>query len=147
MIKKLPTLPAKLEWLYCSSTLITYLPILPTGLNGLFCDNTYVWELPTLPKYLNTLNCTNTKISVLPELPKILFSLKIKNTHLLIKPNKNEQIEDYEDRWKPIRIEQEVLRTTERVNSLKEELIAFIMHPDRIQTLVDTYGIEILDNF
>jgi len=167
-ITKLPPLPPNLISFVCFSTQITELPPLPASLEKLNCPE-QVSEIPPLPASLKYLNCEyNNKITSLPKLPNglkllIINQLQITdlpplptsltklynyNCPLAIKREEGESIADYEARWVPYREEKaRRLRCQERCRVIKEDLIAEVMHPRRIQKLLDQGGFDALECF
>jgi hypothetical protein len=153
-ITSLPLLPHYLLYLNCSHTQIRELPILPSSLISLNCINTPITELPSLPSSLKTLLCNDTQITEFPPLPPTLKWLGYKNCpNLLIKPIEGKRIQDYEQRWKPIREEQKMKREeleskqrcVEHCLTVKEELMAAAWHPRRVERWINECGIEVLD--
>ena len=144
-ITSLPSLPQYLKYLNCSHTQIRELPILPSSLISLNCINTPITELPPLPSSLKTLLCNDTQITEFPPLPPTLKWLGYNNCpNLLIKPIEGKRIQDYEERWKPIREERaSKQRCQERCLAVKEELIAKAWQPSRIERLLNGgYSLE-----
>lgn len=144
----LPSLPESLEQLECYGTNITQLPSLPTGLKVLFCANNKVQELPSLPKSLKQLYCTYTQVKELPPLPRSLKLVYCVGSPLILKIDDKESIADYEARWIPYREEKAArLRCQGRCLSIKEDLIAEVMHPRRIEKLLELGGFDTLEQF
>lgn len=81
-ITQLPSLPKRLQWLYCTSTRITELPSLPSTLICLECGHTTITRLPTIPGTLRSLYCWETNITVLPEMPESLIELDCSSTQI-----------------------------------------------------------------
>jgi Leucine-rich repeat (LRR) protein len=115
-----------LIYLYCSYTSITELPPLPVGLQNLYCAHTQIIDLPPLPAGLYTLVCNGCP--------------------LVLKRGQSESIAEYEARWIPYREEKASrLRFQERCRVVKEDLIAEVMHPRRIEKLLVEGGWEALE--
>jgi hypothetical protein len=147
-ITSLPILPLGLKILDCSFANISSLPILPSGLEELWCYNTPLTSLPELPSSLEVLLCHNTLISSLPELPSSLKELYCWNTPLLLQRGENESIKDYNARWRVLREELASKdRCQERCRQIKDDLIAEVMHPRRIERLLEMGGWEALECF
>ena len=134
--------------LHISGLNITSLPDLPSTVRLLYCDNTSLKSLPELPPGITMLSCDNTPLESLPELPSSLKVLSCNNTHLAIKRNKGESIKNYSARWEILREEEaSKKRCKERSSAIKEELIMEVMHPRRIEKLLEIGGYELLNMF
>jgi hypothetical protein len=160
IITSLPLLPEGLEELWCNDTQITELPPLPNGLQVLLCSNTHLKSLPSLPdelqeikcfntpltslpplpKWLHTLNCTSTQLTSLPPLPDSLKELYCADTQLPQR-NNNENMKDYILRFRSWQeLEASRNRVQERARNIKEELVAAVWHPKRVQRIIDLCG-------
>lgn len=103
-------------------------------------------ELPELPETLSTLNISKTQITELPEIPSSLQSLIAQNTPLIHKKKETETMEEQIQRWRYWRentIPQQ--RAAKRAAAIQEELVAAVFHPNRIQKLLDSIGIDLMD--
>jgi hypothetical protein len=119
-IHSIPPLPNGLKYLYCDNTYITSLPPLPNGLKILYCNNTILTSLPPLPAGLQVLNCYNTQ---LPE------------------RNTNENMDLYISRIRLWQLEEiSRKRIQGRAREIKEEIVAAVWHPRRVQRLLDLCG-------
>jgi hypothetical protein len=119
-IHSLPPLPNAIKHIYCGFTQLTSLPPLPDGLQILWCYNTLLKSLPPLPAGLQVLNCYNT------QLPQRNTN---ENIDLYISRIRNSQLEEISRK-----------RIQERARLLKEELVAAVWHPRRVQRLLDLCG-------
>ena len=162
-ITTLPTLPSKLKELYCSRTPITSLPDLPSGLETLYCHNTPITSLPALPSELKKiycsrtslkclpdlpsglqmLNCSHTSLTSLPDLPSGLKDLYCSNTPHILQPKENESIQDYNLRYREEKAAKK--RAQERSAAIKEELVAVVWAPKRVEKWLETGGFELLE--
>jgi Leucine-rich repeat (LRR) protein len=175
LLTQLPSLPPRLMYLDCSFTHITKLPPLPSTLIQLYCCHTPITELPELPNELTYLKCSDTFIKRIPHLPSTLIMLFCKNEgiidipqecppelHLLLcrefptfLPRNNKgYLYDVQQRWREWRVYQrgqwikEELskhRIQKRSRLLKEDLVAAVWHPRRVEKLVEQHGMEVLD--
>jgi hypothetical protein len=141
-IISLPSLPNSLRILYCNYTKITKLPILPNNLEELYCDNNIITEIPLLPTNLHVLDCTNTKIIYLPPIPDNIIGLYCYNTCLLQR-DEDEKMYDYIHRFRCWQEDESRKRIQERTRGLKEELVASVWHPRRVQRLLDLCGEDV----
>lgn len=166
-ITHLPTLPTDLEFLFCNETPIKSLPELPESLLVLNIRSTNISRLPEkLPPKLHRLVCSYTSIEYLPPLPNSIYCIYMVRTRItslpnipwnlvsflcdgspLLNPPKHSEIHNlckgYIERLKE---EQRYkLRRQTRTRRIKEELIAAVLHPDRIGPLIEQYGFEVLD--
>lgn len=148
IVTKITEFPEKLEIIHCSFTLITKLPPLPPNLYIFNCEGTQITELPSLPSTLKILCCAYTQITELPPLPAGLEVLYCDGCPLVLPRKEGESISDYEARWRIYREEKAArLRTQERCRTIKDNLIAEVMHPRRIEKLLETGGFEALECF
>jgi hypothetical protein len=138
-ITSLPELPRRIKTLWCNNTHITELPTLPPRLVSLHCYNTPLTNLPTLPKSLFILCCFNTRLTSLPELP---FNLRL-SCDTIFQLKEGESIQDYNLRWGVWReVEASKKRSQERLEAVKEELMASAWHPSRVERWLDA-GVEL----
>ncbi len=159
-LTSLPPLPDGLQELYCENTLLVSLPPLPDGLRILYCYNTKITSLPPLPKNLKRFECNNTPLTLLPPLPTGLEILWCNNTLLTSLPPlpagleilyfNNIQLDQYFGnetmkeyiyrirRWQEVEVSRK--RIQERARLIKEELVAAVWHPRRVQRLIDLCG-------
>lgn len=151
-LRNLPDLPSELINLACHRTNITTLPNLPSKLKHLVCAQTNLTSLPDLPSGLVALQCNNTQITVLPELPSSLTCLWCVDTPLILERRISEayiyeSIPEYSARWKLWREEQEASkkRCQERTEAVKEDLIASVWHPRRVEKWLEVGGFELLE--
>jgi hypothetical protein len=125
---------------------ITSLPPLPNRITYLDCFNTRLTSLPPLPDGLRVLICTNTPLTSLPPLPDTLTHLYCHATQIPDRYSYNERMDDHIYRvrlWQErVRLWQEEsrMRIQERASLLKEELVAAVWHPRRVQRLIDICG-------
>lgn len=144
-IRNIPELPKNLISLHCEKTPITSLPTLPESLENLNCAKTSLTSLPPLPPRLEKLNILLTHIQELPPLPEKLRSLKILRTPLILNRKNDETIADYNERWKVWREEKESKKRCEgRTKLLKEELVATVWHPRRVEKMLEVEGFDAL---
>jgi Leucine-rich repeat (LRR) protein len=145
-ITSLPTLPASLLVLHCDQTPITELPELPPRLEQLYCYKTAITTLPDLPATLEVLWCYSIPITVLPDLPELL-QLYCMDTPLLLQKGEYEPIEQYALRWRVWREEELVSkkRMQERARKLKEDLVAEVWSPRRVENLLENYGFDVIE--
>lgn len=142
----LPALPSGLQRLWCSHMQLTSLPALPYGLEFLWCPHTPLRSLPTLPSTLINLWCSYTQLTTLPELPSGLQKLESKYTPLILQREFGESIAHYNARWNEWRQEGESkMRCQERCSAVKEELIANVWRPDRLEKLLEISGWELVE--
>ena len=130
----LPELPPNLRVLNCSRTNLTHLPSLPRDLYILTCSYTQITELPPVPKALVFLDCAHTKLQLLPYQP-CLASLDVEGCPLLCPRKTNEPISWYMARyivWLKEEYEPK-MRAKERTEAVKEELVAKVWHPSRVE--------------
>ncbi len=167
-ITSLPSFPPGFEAVNCSNTQVTTIPPLPPGFEGLSCCNTPITTLPEpLPPNLDELYIEGTQISVLPELPPKLQYLNIqdtpiqilpdlpdslrrllcyRNSQLILKKDVNEKLAQYKGRWSDWREEQaSKVRCRERSRMIKEDLVAAVWAPQRIQQWLENGGFELID--
>jgi Leucine-rich repeat (LRR) protein len=152
-IHSLPPLSGDLQLLYCEQTQITRLPELPNRLRSLECSGTPMTSLPELPPSLLVLGISNTKIKVLPRLPSALQELYCINTPLLIQMEEGESIDSYRARWDAWWDEQDRLaeeaasmgRVQSRCRELRQDLMAEIWHPRRVEKWIEAGCWDILD--
>jgi hypothetical protein len=88
------------------------------------------------------LDCSNTEIQELPELPIRLDRLRCADTRMHFNIENDETIQEYNERWNEWR---SYVRCQERCKIFKEDLMMNVWHPRRIEKLIDTYGIDILE--
>jgi hypothetical protein len=112
------------------------LPNLPKGIRHLYCSYTNITELPLLPDSLIHISCASIKIAEFPPLPDKLEYINYSYKDLPLKKT-GEAYQDYIPR---IRIWQEMTRTKKRAREIKEELVAAVWHPRRVQRLLDLCG-------
>lgn len=143
-LTELPPLPSSLESLDCRNASITKLPSLPTGLEELNCSNTHITELPSLPTGLKELDCSSTRITKLPPLPTGLKELHCWYCPSIPKRGVDERMEDYISR---VREHESRLRCQERCKAVKDDLVMEVMHPRRIERLLEAGGWEVLECF
>ncbi len=74
-----------------------------------------------------------------PDVSYSLANVNFQETPLLLQRNKNETIEDYVERW------DELKRSQARCSITKEELMATVWHPRRVERLLETYGWDALE--
>ena len=147
-LTSLPSLPSSLEVLRCNDTPLKTLPNLPPNLRVLLCYRTQLASLPNLPDRLTCLDIYRTQITILPELPTGLNDLSCSNTPLIIQQNFGETLQAYNLRWRAWREEQaSKKRSQERCSLLKEDIIAEVWHPRRVEKLLETGGYELLESF
>jgi Leucine-rich repeat (LRR) protein len=143
LIKKLPKVLPMLEHLICADMQITEMPPLPSTLRSLHCCCCMkITELPPLPSTLEYLCCVSMPIKELPELPSSLKMFFCGKTLLEINKLPDESIEAYNLR---LREYKEKNRIQERCKAVKEELIAEVMHPRRIEKMIEDHGMDILE--
>lgn len=105
-----------------------------------------ITSLPTLPSGLQILYCYNTPLTRLPDLPSGLQQLYCSNTHLILQRYRIESIAEYNTRWQVWREEQVTKkRCQERSSAIKENLIAEVWRPDRLQKLLETGGWDMIE--
>jgi hypothetical protein len=166
-LTSLPLLPSGLKFLHCEDTPIRILPELPSGLTHLYCRNTNLTELPTLPHTLWVLSCKNTTLHKIPMIPKSVYWLECSYVQLMSLPEfptsltslyctdapspldykTTETIRDFIERmqmWKEDYDSKK--RCNKRSSVIKEDLIAEVFHPRRIQKLIEAEGIDILES-
>ena len=137
-LTSLPELPSHLEWLWCANTCITYLPTLPSRLKVMDCSDTQLTSLPNLPPSLDWLNCSNTQLTSLPDLPSGLQRLVCSKTPLILQRGDGEPIAEYAARWRVWREEEaSKTRCKERSNAIKEDLVAEIWRPERVEKMLE----------
>jgi hypothetical protein len=147
-LTSLPELPPNLKLLSCNNTKIKEFPTLPKGLTSLFCQSSLVTTLPPIPSSLRILYCNNTGITVFPPLPS-LFLLKYEGCpNLLIKVEPGETREHYIGRWNQWWDEQaSKKRCQDRNRAIKEDLMAEIWHPLRVEKLLQEGGWHLVDSY
>jgi Leucine-rich repeat (LRR) protein len=137
-LTSLPELPSELQQLYCYNTQITILPKLPSGLQVLSCYNTQITSLPDLPSGLKALYCQYNQLTALPELPSGLKGLFCDNCPLILQRGEGESIHDYNLRWRAWREEKaSKARTLVRTEAIKEDLMAEVWHPRRVEKMLE----------
>jgi len=166
---ELPDLPKGLLGLQCSNTLLTSLPELPPKLDSLICSNTLIKELPTLPEGIREIYChSNSLLSVVPSVPSSLYIFYCKETaisliprlpllyllncedcpNLLLKHKKDENQEQYILRWRQWWDEEDSKkRCQERNETIKEDLMAEMWKPSRVEKMLELGGWKLLDSY
>ena len=66
---RLPSIPFRLQRLYCSDNQLISLPSLPFTLQQFDCSQNQLTHLPPLPSTLQTLVCSDNPLTSLPPLP------------------------------------------------------------------------------
>ena len=129
-----------------STLRLTSLPELPFGLQTLWCSNTQLTSLPELPSGIQELWCYNTQLTSLPELPSGLQKLWCYNTPLILQRGDSETITEYNARWKAWREEQvSKKRCQERSTIIKEDLIAEVWKPYKLEKLLEVGGWDLVE--
>ncbi len=141
----IPSLPIGLKLLYCRNTQLTSLPPLPNSLKQLHCGNTPLTSLPPLPARLRILSCSNTLLTSLPSLPNSLETIYCSNTPLIIQKDKDESVQSYEARWAEWRWNQVLKEAKDRCSIIKEELIATVWHPQRVERWLEAGGWDAIE--
>jgi hypothetical protein len=90
------------------------------------------------------LSCQNTQITNLPELPSGLVWLKCNNCPLILQRGDNKSIQDYNLQWRAWREEKASKeRTQRRTEAIKEDLMAEMWHPRRVEKMLALGGGEV----
>jgi Leucine-rich repeat (LRR) protein len=144
-LQRLPRLPPTLIHLSCYRTRISRLPSLPPRLRDLYCYETDISELPDLPSTLRILQCNTTKITEFPELPIDLCDLICHTNELVIPTYKHRPLHLYIERSNAFYHKKQQQKCQERYRLLKEELVAAVWHPRRVERLIETYGLDVLE--
>ena len=144
-ITALPDLPDSLDKLYCYKSYVTSLPNLPPKLRKLCCSDSPLLEIPELPQSLLELSCSNTHVTELPDLPDSIEKLFCSNTPLIIQREVNENLQDYNLRWRAWREQISRKRIQERAQQIHEELVAKVWHPRRVEKLLELGGWELIE--
>jgi hypothetical protein len=154
-VHTLPHIPPFVKYLYCNGTQIRSLPPLPEGCLGLNCSDTPLESLPPLPRSLEILTCSNTLVAALPELPAALYALHCANTRLTALPELPADLNvlttdgspAHVKRYADERIQDYILRLRSRARArrLHEGLVAEVMHPRRVERLLELQGWEGVD--
>jgi hypothetical protein len=64
------------------------------------------------------------------------------NTPLILQFGEGERIQSYTRRWNTWKSK---IRCQERCKQIKEDLVAAVWHPRRVERLIETYGLEVLE--
>jgi Leucine-rich repeat (LRR) protein len=145
-ISRLPELPDGLTHLIGYKTRLESLPKLPSSLIRLWVDTTPLTALPDLPPDIYELSFSRTPIQILPEFPERLEFLIANNTHLGPKRLPGESVADFNRRYRPFREEIESKRRTqERTVALKEDLMAAVWSPARLETHLEQGGWDVVE--
>jgi hypothetical protein len=103
--------------------------------------------LPTIPNHLTDINCSNTAITIVPRLPLCYFWYQ-NCSNLLLKPNKDEDHIEYISRWHKWWDEDDSKkRCQERNKIIKEDLIAEMWKPERLEKMLDQGGWDLVDSY
>jgi len=147
LLTSLPELPPNLDILVCSNTQIKELPTLPEGIRHLYChSNSLLTVVPSIPSSLYTFYCNDTSISLIPPLPALYLLECGDCPNLLIKPEKDENKEDYILRWRKWWDEEDSKkRCQERNETIKEDLMAEMWKPSRVEKMLES-GWEMIDS-
>lgn len=148
-LTSLPELPPNLKILWCNSTQITSLPTLPEGLKELYCcNNDKLAILPRIPNSLRVLYCNRTSLAVIPPLPSLFIFKYGGCPNLVLKSEKGETSGQYIRRWNQWWNEQESKkRCQERNEAIKEDLIAEVWKPERLEKLLEQGGWDLVDSY
>ena len=95
-IKRLPTLPNGLTYLWCSFNQIDSLPTLPNTLQDLEVDHNNLTSIPSLPSNLTTFWCNNNRLTVLPQLPNNITAIQCGNNLLTNLPTLPSTLSDFD---------------------------------------------------
>jgi hypothetical protein len=157
-IRQLPPLHARIRKLTIQDTLLTSLPELPDGLRLLVFDIPTMTEFPKLPDTIEILSCKHsgvikaperwptslrkleisyTGITDIPELPLGLRTIWAFDTPLPVLRKFNENISQYNQRWREWRDTESRIRTQERTKLFKEELMQEMWKPERVEKLIE----------
>ena len=144
-LREIPPLPNTLSFLACSDLEIDELPDLPIGLTTLICTNTNIRKIHAVPRYLQNIYLNDNVF--LEELPTFLAKvgfLQVSNCPALrLQPEDGEPDHMYAQRWEDYHSEE---RCRARSRFLHEEIAMKVMDPVRIHTLIEKYGVDVLDD-
>jgi hypothetical protein len=165
-IKTLPALPPNLKGIKASASMLEVLPPLPPELVVLEVHETPLKELPRLPFYLHTLYCQHTRLTRFPYLlPERLYMLycdteffadlyeiPIHLEHLKVYDYKNSSMpltssyHELTEFVEAVNLKRAKQRFTNRCLTIKEELIAEVWKPSRVEKLLENGGWTTLDS-
>lgn len=143
-LTELKDLPPNLEILDCADNNIEHIYNLPKNLKVLDCSVNKLKRLPLLPTILKELYCNYNRIRTLPLLPETVIHLYCDSLECInnLPSNckvKNESIEEF--RLHTL----QMVRTNARIELFKEELMMNRWHPDRVEKMIEMYGIDFDD--
>lgn len=105
-------------------------------------------KLPDLPLSLEKLGCRNKNIEEYLPFPVKLSYLQFNTDSTILKIEDNESQADFNKRINNLREDyNSMFRCQKRCRAIKEDLIAEVMHPRRIERLIEAGGFEALDCF
>jgi len=148
-ITSLPELPPNLKALWCNSTQLKELPTLPEGLRELYCQtNRLLTALPPIPSSLRVLYCGETQITLIPPLPPLFLLTVWGCPNLLIKVEPGETHKEYIERWNQWWEEQASKKRCQGRNELvKEDFMAEMWKPSRVEKMLEQGGWELVDSY
>lgn len=142
-LKALPSLPNLLEVLVATGSSLESLPKLIhlSFLQTLKCDSSNITELPDLPPSLLSLQIDDTKIQELPLLPNELSQIKCDPALALPKSSAADVYDQEGEKLKEFIEQHKMLLAKKRCVAVKEELIAAVWHPKRME-----FWAQMMDN-